>query len=515
MNISQAFGSSSVREVLKKHLKPQLLRFREGLVRRNHKNQRLSFLSTADKNSQTDSSRLRELIKDQKSVCGYVPFSVGQTEIIIYNFFSINYGLRSKGKILVSLTDELFNPLQANIYEIEHRQIITLRLNTPKQVIDPKFCVVLLAHDHIRPNHAGHGGHLRFWGVWKKFSAFTHSMPLPESSGLELFRFSDVARSNLADRLMYPSQAKVVEHYGFRDGRTIVNERGDVSEKLSLNLGFSVISSEDHEISSCYHNSPYTRQQIGLSSQQVEHVVAALPVCDIEIYMFFGECCTIGSKFAVGLHTAASHENEGSNSELLREQVIEIASFDPIRLSSLFPGNLKIGQAACWLSFRSLSGHHRPYYINVVYGNLRTQEVFDGVHSHSFSSPSKFGLARSLKFAPFRLGSCKREDEGHLVTFKSLLVVWGDSDNSVECRLRFFSKSDLNFERVHGFRINKKEVKYLDLSGYIEPSLIKSDNIFLVQLESEQQNLNANLYCLQLTEGKGLTALAVDHLTGG
>lgn len=515
MNILQAFGSSSLREALKKHLKPQLLRIHEGLVRRNHKNQRQSFLSAADKNSQADTSHLRELIKDQKSVCGYIPFSNGQTEIVIYNFFSINYGFRSKGKLLILLTDELFNPLQTNIYEIEHRQIITLSIDIPKQIIDPKFCVVLLAHDQIRPNHAGHSGHLRFWGVWSNFLAFTHSMPLPGSSGLELFRFRDGVRSNLADRRIYPSQAKLVEHYGFRDGRITVNDRGDLSEKLSLNLGFSVISREDHEIISCYHNSPYTRQQIALTSQQVEHIVAVPAVYDIEIYMFFGECCNIGSKFAVSLHTSASHENEEFNSGLLLEQVIEITSFDPIKLSSLFPNNLEIGQKACWLSFRSISGNHRPYYINVVYGNLRTQEIFDGVHSHSLSSPSKFGLARSLKFAPFRLGSFKNNDRGHLVTFKSLLVVWGDGDNSIDFRIRFFSKSDLNFERVHGLRINKRELKYLDLNDYIESSLVNYDNTFLVQLESEQQNLNANLYCIQLTEGKGLTALAVDHLTGG
>ena len=231
--------------------------------------------------------------------------------------------------------------------------------------------------------------------------------------------------------------------------------------------------------------------------------------------MFFGECCTIGSKFAVGLHTVFSYDSERSNSDDLKEKVIEITSFAPIKLSSLFSDNPDIGKIACWLSFRSISGNHRPYYINVVYGNLRTQDVFDGVHSHSFSSPDKFRRARSLKFAPFRLGSRKSDNGGNFVTLQSMLVVWGDDGNSVDCRLRIFSKSDLNFERVHGFRINKREVKYIDLDDYIEPGSVKDGDIFLAQLESEQQNLNANLYCLQLTEGKGLTALAVDHLTGG
>jgi hypothetical protein len=511
----QVFTSNVFQELLAKNLKSRLLRIRGEAVQRNHKVQRLSFLGRTDKISKIESNYLSEKIKQGKSVCGYVPFSYGQTEIIIYNFFSINYGFRSKGKILVALTDKLFNPLNVNVYEVEHRQIITLSLDLPKQVTEPTFCVVLMAHDQIRPNHGGPGGHLRFWGVWNKFSAFTHSMPLPESSWLDVFLFRNIAKSNFADRRFYPSQAKVVDHYGFRDGRTKVNGRGDLSEQLNLNFGFSTISSKDSDIVSCYHNSPYTRKKIILSSQKTEHIVAILPVEDIEVYMFFGECCTIGSKFTVSLHSASPLNNLCSNTDRLQEQVIEITTFDPIKLSSLFPDNPKFGQTACWLNFRPLSGKHRSYYINVIYGNQRTQEVFDGVHSHSLSSPSKFGIARSLKFAPFRLGNYKNEYEVHLVTFKSLLVVWGDTDNTIECRLRFFSKSDLNFERVHGFRINKNEVKYFDLSYYIEPCFVKEGSLFLVQLESEQQNLNANLYCLKETEGKGLTALAVDHLTGG
>ena len=53
------------------------------------------------------------------------------------------------------------------------------------------------------------------------------------------------------------------------------------------------------------------------------------------------------------------------------------------------------------------------------------------------------------------------------------------------------------------------------MGDYIPHDSNNEGEIFIAQFESEEQNFQANLYCFQLTEGKGLTSLAVDHLTGG
>jgi hypothetical protein len=247
----------------------------------------------------------------------------------------------------------------------------------------------------------------------------------------------------------------------------------------------------------------------------VEHVVAIPPFEDIEIYLYFGECCTVGSTFSVSLHTDRLSLNKAPIDSIFLEEIIKITSFEPIKLSSLFTSYSEIRQNASWLIFRSLDGHHRPYYINLIHGNAQTKEIFDGVHSHNFSSSNKFGAARSLKFAPFSIGSCKTLDDKSSVSLKFFLVIWGDNENSVEFRLRIFSKIHVNFEQVHCLKIEKRKIKFIYLNDYITPEIIQDSSLFIAQIESEQQNLNANLYCLQFTDGKGLTGLAVDHLTGG
>jgi hypothetical protein len=495
---------------------PTLAILRSKIININQRNIRLSLIDSVDQTSMALSAHMKKLIGQQKTVGGYIPFALGQTKICIYNFFSVNYGFRSKGKVLICLTDKSFNPLHTQIFEIEHRQIFNLPFNVPMSAVEPVFCVVLLAHDHMRPNHGGHGGHLRFWGEWDNFSALSHSMPLPGSMWMKYPDLRSARPSGLADRRVYPEHANTVQHYGVHEGKVAINQRGDLSKKLRLNFGFSVIRNSDRRIASCFHNSPYTRQHIAAQSQSVEHVVSIPPVKDIEIYMYFGECCTLGSTFSVSLHTTIPSRHNGGQSTVLQEKLIEITSFDPIKLTTLF-NNLSLGddQTNAWLVFKSRYGHHRNYYINIVYGNHRTQAIFDGVHSHSFSPANKFHLARSLKFAPYSIGNYRHTNDECAVTFKSLLVVWGDESNSVDFRIRIYSGSNTNFEKVHQLRIDKREVQYIFLNDYTETSRHDTCEKFLVQLESEQQNLNANIFCLQLTEGKCLTALAVDHLTGG
>ena len=43
---------------------------------------------------------------------------------------------------------------------------------------DGESCIFELYHDRIPINHAGHQGHLRFWGIYGNESSTVHSMPL-------------------------------------------------------------------------------------------------------------------------------------------------------------------------------------------------------------------------------------------------------------------------------------------------------------------------------------------------
>jgi hypothetical protein len=490
-------------------------KIKEKIIKINQKNKRQLMIENLEQDSMGFKAHFSSLIKKNKTVAGYIPFAKDGTNIIIYNFFSINYGFRSKGKMAICLTDKQFKPLITKIYEIDYREIIDLHIENPDLVIEPVFCIIIIGYDQMRVNHGGHGGHLRFWGAWNRFSAFSHSMPLPGSLGLKLFHLRDAITRSFADRRIYPANAEVVEHYGVRDGKVNIIERGDLSGELRLNFGYSTIRKINSGISSCFHNSPYTRKSIAEITESVEHVVAVPPVENIEIFMYFGECCTLGSKFIVGLHTENHFLSKNSHNEILYEKIIEITSFDPIKLSDLFPNNLEIGKLGLWLIFKSISGNHRQYYINTIYGNSCTKEIFDGVHSHNFADSSKIGVSRSLKFAPFVVGKYERVDKRLSLFYKSILAIWGDNGKAIEYRLRIFSKNNKNFEKVFNLNIKKKEVNYIILNEYIDHDMIENNGLFVAQIESEQQNLNANLYCIQMARDIGIVSIAVDHLTGG
>ena len=73
------------------------------------------------KKAGADSARekkIRNLLEQDKFVCGYVPYIPEKTDIILYNFFGINYGCRSGLTLLVSLVDKNFT-LYARTFLIE------------------------------------------------------------------------------------------------------------------------------------------------------------------------------------------------------------------------------------------------------------------------------------------------------------------------------------------------------------------------------------------------------------
>ena len=191
-----------------------------------------------------------------------------------------------------------------------------------------------------------------------------------------------------------------------------------------------------------------------------------------------------------------------------------MSSFDPIRVSSLFPNQNSIGKIPCWLRLRPISGQHRGHYVNVIYSE-KTIQLYDCVHSHNFSKNS----GRSLKFAPFKITAQKDILRGDAPIYRSSLVICGHHLQDVRYRLRIFSDLDRNFEVIHQNLIKAGDVKFVDLASLVDSSQSQIQ-LFIVQLESEESNLNATLFSWTTLRGMGechssLEAVCVDHLTGG
>ena len=118
-----------------------------------------------------------KLLKKTPSVAGYVPFLKNNTNIVLYNFFSKNYGIRKqlltrlclcKGKELI---DTKWVLLQSNC--------VKRLLLKDWQKLEADYISVEVFNPKLPKNHGGHDGHFRFWGLFGDGAATVHSMPTP------------------------------------------------------------------------------------------------------------------------------------------------------------------------------------------------------------------------------------------------------------------------------------------------------------------------------------------------
>jgi hypothetical protein len=460
-----------------------------------------------DRDRESDAAHknvLKKLVRNGHSAIGYVPYVAGKTELLIFNFFAENYGVRSKSAIVISLTDKNFQSIYSSIHELGFRNHISHKAKSLHNKSSVVFCTVLIVNESIRRNHGFNNGHFRFWGAWSNFSVFTHAMPIPPvTSQLVKKLFPQYVSNKIYERRFFPRELNQADHFSFQDGVMAVKGRGDLSPHFQSEFGFSLLRSHESRVVSCFHNSPYSRDTI-TSFKDVEHIVALPNAPSIDALLYFGECSKLGAKFLVSLFKAGDEPNP------IEEIEIEINSLDAIRVSTLFPSQIYTEGKPLWVKFKSLTGKHRDYFVNIVYANKDNQALYDGVHSFSFASQA----GRALKFAPFRVSDQSNQNPMIQAVRQSSLAIWGHQFEDVRYRLRIFSDSDQNFELVYRDSIKAKTVKFVDLVDLLGKSYPISD-FFFVQLESEESNLNASLFSWLSSRDVSLESLCVDHLTGG
>lgn len=476
-------------------------KFINFLHQADYKSLRISIIEKAENLTETEKKKLKNLIYKGNSVIGYVPYAKGQTELLFYNFFSINYGIRSSSTVIISYTDENFKSIKSKAFKTNFRESIYHQVKQLENVKTPIFCTVLVINEKIRNNHGGHGGHLRFWGSWNNFSAFSHSMPVPPVNDLlkliklRNFFFKKKDYKNIWDRRLYPKESTVAGHFATTIGYSEISDRGDLSPALNRNVGFSVIGYKNKEISGCYHDSPFTRNNIEKNTK-TELIVTLPKINSLDAILYFGECCKTGTEFSVKLF------NSNNQFKPVAEKEITIENQEPIRVSSIFQNDESIGKISSWINFKPISGSSRDYYINIIYANRENSKVFDGVHSQSFTNKI---IGRALKFAPFKIHH----------PYNSEIVLFGHEEKDVKYRIRIISTSETNFEIINSGSVKAKTIKFINLKDEMikEPS-IKSD-YFIAQLESEEQNLKATSYTWNISNDQQLKSVCVDHLTGG
>ena len=460
--------------------------------------------------------RLKKLLNRGNIATGYVPYCLNQTKIFYYNFFSINYGLRSNIDLVVSLVDCNFEPIESKYFSLSHRQHLNLDATSlfSKHINkNATFIVIFILNKKIPFNHGGAGGHLRFFGIWNHFSSFCHSWPLPGTYEI-LKGWLSSPYKRLSERRFYPSSAFTVSHYGPFTETSEINERGDLSTSLEMTHGFTMLKDHKNLIRTLFHNKKLDRK-IRLKEQKssVKHIVSIPPVKGLDIELYFGECCTNGSEFLIN-HYAFSQDDNKSRI-LLFSTNYKVDLDSSVKISTLIDINQATENDGSWVEFISLTGKHSWYYLNLIYYLQKGNLLCDATHSHPFTDIKKSNkLSRTLKFAPLKYKSTKLDNSFNRDTF---IAMWSDINVKLNARLRIFSVQKSNFEIVFPIEIPPSSVLHLKLNNYLdnyfEKYPIDFGKDFVVQLESEMTNIPANLY--HHNKNNPSNTFAVDHFTGG
>lgn len=470
-------------------------------------------IQNINKKASKNNNDLRKLIKNGHYISSYLPFIRNKTGIILGNFLSVNYGIRDEITILIGLVDNDFNVKSGNLFILNLREILVLNEKDfskfSYEIENVDYCVVCAINSKIPKNHAG-SGELRCWGTWSNFSSFVHSMPLPEASNFVKKSFNKL-RDIPVERMTYPHSATTAIHFGPLTEKLKISKRGDLSGKILTQPGYTVLIDEYGNVTSCFHNSPFYRStRLSDKNSWISHVIPIPPLEGVDINMFFGEACSIGSTFVVSIF---EKQNSNLPAVCVEEKKIKIENDEPMIASQIFEKNLGSTKYR-WIKITPIEGFHCIGHISVFYKNKNETKNFDCVHSMSFrNNPTekiklKSRSTRTLKFAPF-------------VFFYSqnnyiYLNIFGDWNNNVNIRIRIFSASDPSYEILFIEKILAQEVKFINLVEKLPNECLNENfnNTFICQMEGEDSNLDAYLMNISTNKTK-INKFAIDHFTGG
>ena len=138
-------------------------------------------------------------------VSGYVPYVKGQTIVQVCHFFSFNYGHRKSFKMNISIRRGL-RPIVSKTIELAARTTVLINIDlefaNSEGLDEATNCIISLIHERMQS--VTRVMKFRFWGIYRNYGAFVHSMPLPSSLNLVRKGYSYPAP---AVRRCYPEAA--------------------------------------------------------------------------------------------------------------------------------------------------------------------------------------------------------------------------------------------------------------------------------------------------------------------
>lgn len=438
---------------------------------------------------------LDDSVRDNiSSVAGYIPYVKNQTKIYFYHFFSVNYGVRKTFTGQLSIIDDSNSVIKSIVITFPSRFNGVIDLSKIFNNLEGESCIFELYHKRIPINHAGHQGHLRFWGIYGKDSSTVHSMPLfpfyvkndiPKFSDRRYYPKMDVNKNLNGCYFINCNLKSKTFHYDLE---------GDLSNKIKLLSGFTIqmgIKSSGEkfdEPSGIWHHSEYRRIKHKYSSEDEISQIASIPnIENIDLLIFLGEYIDSNQEITFSIHSA-------NKRKIINSKKIVVDTNKQVRASELFGINiLKGNNLIIEPSKESINHVFKDGYANIQY--VIDQNLCDGVHAHRYTSNI---TSQGLKFMHYKISR----------NTSSFVSVWGKKNSEVFFRLRIFDSKN-SFEKCFFLSVEQNQiVKKINLSDLNIP-----EGSGIVQLESDTSNPGATSFIM--TKSGNKTFLSTCHMTGG
>ena len=418
------------------------------------------------------------------SVVGWTPYIKGHTNLIIYNFFSINYSIR--------------NPIDVNIYLVENNEIISekkmqiypeniLDLNIDKIFNNEKGQIIIVEFisEKIKKNHGGSDGHLRFWAKYldkeNNTTSTVHSMPL---SSNDLFLKKDNFSRNYSIKNDHKYKLRNYDSSGS------LNYKEEKTEKAYY--GFNILLDDENNPLSTWHLSPLNNNN---QKKKMFQGFYSPDVKNIDPLIILDPNETGITKNTISIYIY-------KNKKIQLKKELEISGLFKEKVTNIFEEKIT-GPYSLFISFFA----NAPSHSHVHY--MIDDKICDQVHMHNCNwNPVNDDLIpiesvkknNCRKFFHFDLSNKNTEN---LITIHSEKITNLEYAN---LKLRIIQNDN---EFVKKIKIYPDEpIKVINLNKFFNE--IEQDKC-IVQLESYDHNFHAS----GLIINKDNEYIATDHFTGG
>lgn len=418
---------------------------------------------------------------NENKVIGWVPYIKNNTEIVIFNFFSLNYSIRKpiKGSIYLIKNKNILDKYKFILNQDEMKEFDCKKIfeNTAGSSV-----IVELQSSLIRKSHGGHDGHLRFWGKYKdkenNYTSITHSMPISHN---DLFFMKEFHSRN------YNVGGEELCKINFYPGGKVENNKDEKAY-----YGFNMILNKENVPHSCWHLSPKN-----LSTKPKQKYLQGFycpEINKIDPYVIIDNQET-------GVNQNTVHCYIYQNGQIKDSAAIEFNGNFVKKVSDIFKKKIN-GPYLFFIIFDSKPvGHaHVHYHID--------DKLADQVHMHECNweindnklTPIKVNYNKNCR--KFFFVNNQENYENHIMLHVDKVSNKDFSNLKIRC---------LNKEKeiVKNLQIlNDEPIKIIDLKNINNDQL---NSNYVVQIESYDYNFSASL--MSFCREKKL--LAIDHFTGG